>query len=216
MADDKKEQRYLEIRQESINRKYESQSQFDKYLLTLSSASLGFSIAFIKDIRFIEQHNNWIIVLSWVFFVLSSALTLFSFKTSVQAFDKQIQDIDDIYAGKKSAENPTASNKATKVFNVLNIVFFIIGIILTFIYICTNLKQDVNMPEEKQEQQSGNLSEGALPTNLSNSIIQQLIPEDREIVEIRKGLEITPLPMVNLSPIITEDNSTNSETNKES
>lgn len=137
-SEKEREKLYLEIRKDPLNRKYESQNQFDKYILTLSSASLGFSVAFIKDIRFITNHNNNLIIISWVLFVLSSLITLLSFKASAVAFDKQINYIDDLYAG-KHPKIVSGYDTLTKVFNFLSILFFAGGLVITFIYIWCNL-----------------------------------------------------------------------------
>lgn len=182
-----------ELKKEANERRHESQSQYDKYLISLSSASLGFSVAFIKDSKFLNQNYKEIIIVSWVCFVISIIITLISFKTSVRAYQKQMEDIDNIFEGKTIYETMNSSNKYTKFFNKINLYIFLVGIFLTFVYICSNIKEgDNNMPEEKkstsQEQiQSDNLSD-ELTTN-----------EKLEI--IKKGLVANPLPIENLKPI---------------
>jgi hypothetical protein len=67
--------------------------------------------------------------------------------------------------------------------------------------------------ELNQNLQKGKLSEGAIPTNLRNSIIQKLMSDNTEMVEIRKGFETTSLPIVNLRPIIVNTNNLNNSNN---
>lgn len=47
------------------------------------------------------------------------------------------------------------------------------------------------------EERGANLSEGAVPNKLSNSIIGKL---DSEVIYIQKGLTLTNIPIVNISP----------------
>lgn len=138
-AEEKRQLLKKELEKEANDRKHESQSLYDKYMISLSTASLGFSVAFIKESDFIGKNYKWVIVVSWVFFVISTIITLISFRTSVSAYKKQLDDISNIFEGKTLSETMPSSNKYTRFFNKINIYTFIVGIILTFVYIYINL-----------------------------------------------------------------------------
>jgi hypothetical protein len=138
MVDKEKEKLYLELRKDTVVKKHESEGLYDKYILTLSSASLGFSVAFIKDIPFLNHNENWIIVTSWLCFTIASIITLISFKTSSIAFSQLIAYYDARYKNPDVAL-PKGFKTITSILNYSGSIAFIIGLILTFIYIWMNL-----------------------------------------------------------------------------
>lgn len=138
-AEEKRQLLKKELEKEANDRRHESQTLYDKYLISLSTASLGFSVAFIKESDFIGKNHKWILVGSWLFFVISTVITLISFKTSVNAYKKQLDDISNVFEGRTLVETMPTSNKYTKFINKINLWIFIIGILLTFLYICLNL-----------------------------------------------------------------------------
>ena len=78
--DDRTFNTYIEMQKEVSKREFSLYEQVDKYLFTLSSAGLGFSIAFIKGIiNLSTSSNNWMLFSSWFCFMTAIVLNLVSY-----------------------------------------------------------------------------------------------------------------------------------------
>lgn len=119
-----------------------STDSFDKNLLTVSSAALGFSIVFIKDIVPLNK-AVWHSVLyaSWLCFAACIVITVFSFQVSVAALRKHLEYLQQYYQEK----DETFLNKKSlpeivlKWFTWAAAVFFLAGIICTVVFCIKNL-----------------------------------------------------------------------------
>lgn len=103
MSDD--EQRrlalYDEHRKQATEDIQSSTDDFDKNLLTVSSAALGFSLAFIKDIVHM-QSAVWhrVLYASWICFAACIVITVFSFRLSVMANNEHLHYLHKYYIEK--------------------------------------------------------------------------------------------------------------------
>ena len=93
-ASQAKEQRwqlYSEHRKQAWDSITSSTDSFDKSLLAVSSAALGYSFTFVKDIVPLQDatHINFL-HLSWFLFACCVVLTVFSFRLSVAAHNKYL------------------------------------------------------------------------------------------------------------------------------
>ena len=92
---------------------------FDKAILTLSSAGLGFSLAFIKNIVSLDKtisvwglNTATLLYVSWLLFATAIATTLYSFLVSLRELQKQSEQVNSELAGQsefcaESNDDPT-------------------------------------------------------------------------------------------------------------
>src|SRR3972149_7557542 len=117
-----------EYRNYLIASKQSSQNTLDKHLISLSSGSLGLSIIFINNIvKDNPIYCKELLTISWILFSMTILLVLISFFSSIYSFSKAISQTD---SQKIHDEEPGGAwNIFTKILNVINIVFFILGLI---------------------------------------------------------------------------------------
>ena len=82
---------YAEARADLLKRQLSNSENADRAILSVSTAALGFSLAFLKDIVPLQEavFPN-LPYLSWALFTLSIVLTLLSFFSSQKAIDEQL------------------------------------------------------------------------------------------------------------------------------
>jgi hypothetical protein len=139
--EDKKhrENLYSDIIKNIDKQYYDSQNQLDKYIITISLATIGASLTFLKDNQRFFIEWNIILIISWVFLLLSAIMVVISFKTSSNAFRKQREYVDDLYTGKTMKEEDKEKNKTwTTILNNISFFSFICGIILIIIFFIKN------------------------------------------------------------------------------
>jgi hypothetical protein len=119
-----------------------STDSFDKNLLAVSTAALGFSVAFIKDIVHLPAAEwHFVLYASWLSFVACIVITVFSFRLSVAALNKHLVHLQHYYDKK----DETFLTKKSTAGNVLNAftwaaaAFFLAGIICTVVFCMRNL-----------------------------------------------------------------------------
>ncbi len=96
--DDRTFNTYIEMQKEVSKRELSLYEQVDKYLFTLSSAGLGFSIAFIKGIiNLSTSSSNWILFGSWFCFMSAIVLNLVSYSPARKALIFQRERIVKYY-----------------------------------------------------------------------------------------------------------------------
>jgi len=130
---------YLEYRRFLMSTEADAANQFDKYVLTLSSAALAFSINFLKDV--VGQHptNLLFLIGSWMAFGASCAVTLLSFQMSQKVYHRTVEILDAQF------ENPSAcplENEylgRTSRLNNLSLLCFALGIVLTIAFMGSNI-----------------------------------------------------------------------------
>src|SRR6266849_4563171 len=83
---------YSELRAELFKRQLSNAENYDKAILSLATAVLGFSLVFLKDIASIANAKEvWILQISWFFLALTIVSTLSSFFTSQAGISKQLK-----------------------------------------------------------------------------------------------------------------------------
>lgn len=132
---------YLEERKLLIEAQRVSSQQFDKHVLTLSSAFLSLSVAAIKYLfpQAIILKKE-ILIMSWMLFSASILSTLISFLSSQNAYKRQIQITEDYYI-RQDEKALGAKNKwstFTTILNYCSILFFIIAVVTTIYFVSIN------------------------------------------------------------------------------
>jgi hypothetical protein len=114
-----------------IEMRNESERHFDKQIVYLSAGALVFSVGFVKDI--IGENtvpvDNWLLITSWICFASSLIINLFSYLTSRESADNEIQ-------GK--AKSSEIYNNITKCLNWLSIMGLMVGLALFIIFAILN------------------------------------------------------------------------------
>lgn len=139
---DEKRRADLKNALQELNRYRLSNSQlFDRSILWLSSAGLGFSFAFLRDMTSLDDETAvGCLYLSWWAFGLAIAATLISIPFSQCGLEKQSKWVRSKLEG-SSTQNSTVSEfpfVMNKLLGYISAGLYIIGIILTIIFIQYN------------------------------------------------------------------------------
>ncbi len=123
-----------------------NQEEYDKQLLTLSSAFLAAAIAFIKDVvrdlKFMP-----VLYISLILLVVCIFLVLLSYRSSVNGHFKVLGYWDSL-AEHKKAKFPYQHANRMRWFNRLTGVPFFLGVLLLVIFVILNLRIEASMANE--------------------------------------------------------------------
>lgn len=120
----------------------------DRAVLNVSTAALGFSLVFIKDIVPLSVALfTPLLYLSWGLFISAIVIVLVSFFVSQKAIHAQFKVIDRYYLeGDRSAESTkTKLAMVTDVLNVFGAISLVIGIIVTCLFVGINIYEGRSM-----------------------------------------------------------------------
>jgi hypothetical protein len=134
---------YSETRRDLLARQLSNAENFDKAILSLSTAGLGFSLAFIKDIIPLSRAGFLdLIYYSWYLFGGAIVVTLLSFHSSQIGIDKQLILAERYYLKcDEKALRTTGWAKLTVWLNRLSGIFFIAAIFLTIVFVTLNVRR---------------------------------------------------------------------------
>ena len=132
-----------------INASLLSNSQMlDKALLSLSSAGLGVSLAFIKNVVSLKEATDlYLLYSSWGAFAGAILSTLISFLTSQHGLEKQAKQFDDELKNMDDngfEGNYDETDRSDRYFQIskwltrLSLVCYIAAIILTVLFVILN------------------------------------------------------------------------------
>ena len=145
--DDRTFNTYIEMQKEVSKREFSLYEQVDKYLFTLSSAGLGFSIAFIKGIiNLSTSSNNWVLFSSWFCFMTAIVLNLVSYSPAKKALRFQRERIVKYYLlGDTSVlgEKNIFSVRVDRL-RFFSVTLYIAALILTSLFIILNQDNFIN------------------------------------------------------------------------
>lgn len=158
---------FKDFKTETEKRQVSSSENFDKSVLTYSSWALGISIAFLKDfVPITSARFPLALYLSWIAFVLTIALTTFSFLVSYKGLEvslyhaaKYYLDEDESYFNKGNLYNDIV-----KWFNRVSAISFLMGLVSTIIFVSANLE---NASIMKSKQNSSIALEGLQPAMMT-------------------------------------------------
>jgi hypothetical protein len=128
----------------------DQESEYDKQLLTLSSAMLGVSLAFIKDVVKLEN-AAWMIVLyaAWVAFGLCILGVLFSFQFSIKGHYGAIAYWRQRKKGAASPKFPTQFASLVNWVNWVCGALFLLGVSCLIFFVIFNLSREGKLKESK-------------------------------------------------------------------
>ena len=126
-----------EYRNQLISAEQKAQDDFDKTILSLSSGALGISFVFLKDIIGNAPVSNFLLVIAWLSWALSSTSVLVSFYLSHKALRYAIKQVD---FNKIREEHPGSwYDKFTGFFNGLGLILFVTGLFSMIWFIILNI-----------------------------------------------------------------------------
>src|ERR1700690_1411643 len=167
---------------ELLKRELSNSENFDKSILTYSSAGLAFSLGFLKDfVPIIDAAGGWLLYSSWICFTLAIVLTILSFMASQQAIETQLHLIERYYLhlDEKAFTEKNIFSGVTAWSNRLSGLAFVMAIVSTTIFVSINL-------ERSRDMQKGRTTDGApVPS------IQRI-----QSVQEQRGAPIPPLQKI--------------------
>jgi hypothetical protein len=114
----------------------ESQDQYDKSIITLSSGALGLSFAFIDKLVHLDHaQGKWVLLASWIFWAGAISSTLASFYFSQKAMELAYNKWQ---AKEYDFKNP--SDKLTRSLNLISGLAFLSGVIELICFVYMNLR----------------------------------------------------------------------------
>lgn len=139
---------FADLANEVNKRELSGSENFDKSVLTLSSAGLGLSLTFLKDfVQLSSATTKWALYGSWIAFTLATVGTMLSFICSGKAQRVQLKAAEDYYINGDEAAL-TRTNKwgrCNSALNGLACVAFISALMLTVVFIWSNVESDLLM-----------------------------------------------------------------------
>ena len=139
--DEERQKLHDELRDELFRCQLSNSQILDKSILSLSSAGLGFSLAFIKNVVSPDKVSHlWLLYCSWGVFILAIVCTLVSFLTSQQGIKKQLE-LNAEYYLKNNEEVINERNlpdQITTVLSYISVGCYIAAVSLTAGFIALN------------------------------------------------------------------------------
>jgi len=139
MEETSRNELYQKTREDLLKRQLSNNENFDRSILTLSSAALALSVAFLRGAN---SHNCFpILVLAWVGFVATIIMTVVSYLASQTGIARQL-DLAERYYLKNDDSALAAKNCAadwTDRCAYASATSFVLAIILLLIYFAMNL-----------------------------------------------------------------------------
>lgn len=133
---------YSETRKDLLTRLLSNSEAYDKAILSLSSALLGVSLAFIKDIVHLGQAcHKELLYFSWYLFAAAIIITLISFIMSNLGIKKQLKYAEKYYLEGESEylKKLNIYARLTEVVNILSGGCFVGAVILTVLFVTRNI-----------------------------------------------------------------------------
>ncbi len=144
-SDDEKKM-YVEYITEAHKREQASQANFDKSILTISSAGLGLSLTFLKDFASTAVLNEYYMYGTWIFFGAAVISTMVSFVASCKAQNdmKKLAYQAYILGDSSVFDRNSKWNTLTEWLNICSCIAFIAALLSMIVFVITNLN-DRNM-----------------------------------------------------------------------
>jgi hypothetical protein len=140
-----------DITAEIRKRQVSSSENFDKSVLTLSSGGLAVSLGFLKDFVPVAQ-SLWplTLYLSWIGLTAATVVTMLSFLASARAQEYQQATAEAYYLRRdESRINRNPWDRVVTWMNRTSGASFILGVILTTLFVAINLQRAQDMKKER-------------------------------------------------------------------
>jgi hypothetical protein len=139
--DRRREQLHESKRTELIAQQSSNSEAYDKAVLTLSSAFLGISLAFIKDFAGDTPLGcTWLLVVSWGAFGFAIIAAVASFQVGNKAIEIQLERAERYYIQRdETAHSKTRFAQWVDYVNWASGSLFVLGVFLTIVFVSINL-----------------------------------------------------------------------------
>ena len=192
--DDHAYELYLEHQKQAWQDLQSGSDEFDKSILTYSSAGLGLSVAFIKDIVPLASADGLpLLYASWVAFGLAILTTVFSFQLSVNAQTTHLDHLRKYYLEKKpeyiNAPNPAGS--WVGYLKWISGLCFVLAVGGTIYFSIWNVRETRHMTDDRSR-----ANDGRTPATMrflrEGRGVLQMTPLD--LTKGRVPMSMTPVP----------------------
>ena len=132
---------YLKEEEELSKRDLSNVENLDKAILSLSSAGLGLSLVFIKNVVELSKANHiWVLYGSWLMFGLAITSTLLSYLFGQHALNKQRELIEKYYleGDEEAGQQTSFASKMTRVLSYVSVFTYIAAVVCTAFFIGLN------------------------------------------------------------------------------
>ncbi len=139
-------------------REISSSENFDKAVLTFSSAGLALSVGFLKDFVPIQSAAApWTLYWSWALFTAATCATIISFLVSSQALEAQKGRAYAYYmqANDDALRTGNLWDRGTRVLNYASAASFLFAMILSIVFISINLEKGSAMKDNNLKNSGG-------------------------------------------------------------
>lgn len=127
----------------------DSQSEYSKQLLSLSSAVLALSVAFLKNLVSIQAAVLLpLLYISWALFLATIFITLIAIKISIRAHQIYKDDLDKMLAGSTDLVGETWRDRLMPKISWFSTSSFAIGILLLVVFSVVNIQKEKTMPDQ--------------------------------------------------------------------
>ena len=199
--DEERRNLYNQSRNELLRRQLSNSQILDKSILSLSTAGLGFSVAFIKNVVSLTPATSLrLLHLSWLMFILAIICTLISFLTSQESIKKELKRIYKYYLRKKEEvlNQRNLPAQITSWLSWASVIFYIAAISFTAGFIALNLnttKEHVIMENKKTPPR-----EVPLPEDTPSPNTPPMPSPDLPPPEPKKGAPLPDMPPISPKP----------------
>lgn len=180
-----------------------STDSFDQSLLTLSSAALGISLVFIKEIVPFENAVwLWLLYTSWSCFSACIIVTIMSFQVSITAQNAYLKSLFHYYKEHDSTHfnKRTRSGKTLRVMTWCAAALFFAGLVTTLVFCIYNVTEVRESNMSKSKLKSSYTTDGRAPLQMTPPSVGQAVhletaterPGDSQ--RGREPVTMTPVP----------------------
>jgi hypothetical protein len=124
---------YRDHRKHLVELGSESLRTFDRAILTLSSGALGISLTFVNMIVPGSPSASYLVVISWLGYVISIVTNLISYQLSWLHSMREVEVIDEVYSRKHPYTDRNA--RLRRIINISNLIALVVFVISTF-FLC--------------------------------------------------------------------------------
>ena len=142
-ASEKLYELYVKEEEDLSKRDLSNVENLDKAILSLSSAGLGLSLVFIKNVVELSKANHvWVLYGSWLMFVLAITSTLLSYLFGQRALNKQRELIEKYYleGNEEAGQQTSLASRITSVLSYVSVFTYIVAVSCTALFIRLNLE----------------------------------------------------------------------------
>jgi hypothetical protein len=127
----------------------DSQAEYSKQLLSLSSAILAVSVAFLKNLVTVKSAVLFpLLFTAWGLFAGTIFLTLLAIKISIKAHQIYKDDLEKELAGKTDLKGETWRDRLMPKFSWMTTVCFAGGVVCMVVFAVINVQKERTMPDQ--------------------------------------------------------------------